>query len=1393
MTDLFLFPVAGSPSDVTLRDPLTPEAGFDPATGFPYIQSADPVRTPVRATAALMMAACVFGAPPVPYDPASAGHPYPSYPDQTYAKRRNPAALSQQACAFTEPAEFDKALRFNAHADRLEATTSLPALAQSYSVKSFFYIPTGSPNQTRIIWSLEDGGVGFNHYLAVNASNQLFWLDNNNSHAVGTVQKGVWYYAVFTLGPEAGGVGPGNIYWGRVGTAPTTDTGFNVGAGWTPAKFTIGSWLGTGEFMDGRISGVQLWAETISSGRAALEVDQLGPKNFLNLRLDFRLLSIASKLDGTATTSAQLTNPGGAGTWTEERGPFITYEPDRGHPYEQGPEPVRPIARALYQLPPFVPYIAPVFDPSTGFPYEQPSEPVRARPFSLAALGTTAFFYGTPPIAPPVFDPANGFPYEQSPGPVLQKPRAVAALGTPACVFAERGPHERAVQFLSTTTGRLLSSTVPPQAHTYSMAGWFFIENSQGVLLQLRSALGDNHRVSVGAVNPFQLGFTTNAGDTLLRYLTPRAWYYAALTVVDNPGSNPSITLYCRAEGESSFLSVNDPSSYSFAPNVPAELSIGGSDSFGSSLIGRSAHVRLWTRVLSSAELMAESLLSGPGSTPNLIAAYRLKDAATKTDAIRGATLTAPDGGSWGTQEGPLVEFDPRLSASDTTFPDSVPGPKRPLNEGQFEFVYAAPVSFNPGNGYPYPSYPDFAYGPKRLVREGLVAFDNIDFMPKLAWSPTFADFARAPRRPVNEGGAFFVKVEREPDLDWLSSWPDFPGRAARRPVNEGFNAFVKVEREPDLDWSPDYPDFAYGPKRPVSEGFNAFDNIDFMPKLAWSPTFPEFARAPKRSVNEGGLSWAYFEREPDLDWSPTFPDFARGPKPLVATGVTAQNVLPILPYIVPETSWLPSYPDFARAPKRPVDIGSAPMFVSVGLARAPQLEWLAHFEDFARGPKRPVATGHIAFVKVEREPDLDWSPDFPDFARGRRPVNEGGAFFVKVEREPDLDWSPTFPEFARAPKRPVNEGGLFFVKLEREPDVDWSPDYPDFAYGPKRAVNEGLHAFVNTEREPQLDWTPDFPDSAPGPKRPVSEGFNAFVKLEREPDLDWSPTFVDFARAPRRPVNEGGAVFVNTEREPSLDWSPEFADFARAARRPVNTGGAVLGTRVPSLDWLSTFPASAPGPRRPVREGLFAFDNFDFTPRLSWSPTFPEFARAPKRPVNTGGGVYERAPRVPTVSEWLSITPDFARAPERPVNEGGLSFVKLERDPDLDWSPVTPDFARAARRPVNEGGLSWTHLEREPITDWSPTYPDFARSAAPRLQGHNSYIRYVFVPVGVTDLDGAIGFIREIDESVGTMQPVAESVATIVEMAEPTTVLRPTVEPVGLLVAISPTTGKIQ
>jgi len=259
------------------------------------------------------------------------------------------------------------------------------------------------------------------------------------------------------------------------------------------------------------------------------------------------------------------------------------------------------------------------------------------------------------------------------------------------------GSTENAVVF-DAYADRLIGSNVPSSDTNYTMSCWVRLDSAPlasftSVPLALTRGSGGDYAHTISINENLQMSIIDNLGGTVVRTLALGTWYYLAHTV-----SGGTTTLFSRAANEASFSSGTKTTVT--GPWTPTQLNISGWDVFGTAVRGRMAHVRIWNRVLTTTELLAESLSRTPVSSTNLLGAWALAGSAARATAINGSALTDASTGPWGTDLGPIT------LATVTHNSHNVSTGQKMLIKGANEIEYngVKAVTVVNANSYTYPA-----------------------------------------------------------------------------------------------------------------------------------------------------------------------------------------------------------------------------------------------------------------------------------------------------------------------------------------------------------------------------------------------------------------------------------------------------------------------------------------------------------------------------------------------------------------------------------------------------------------------------------------------------------------------------------------------------------------
>lgn len=668
-------------------------------------------------------------------------------------------------------------------------------------------------------------------------------------------------------------------------------------------------------------------------------------------------------------------------------------------------------------------------------------------------------------------------------------PQAPAGL-TP---FSQPLTRVNAVQFGATSGLDGLVATQAVDFNLHTICGWFrFRVTNVGSGRQMSGMSLEG--VAPDTTGPYQLlcettfntdtielHDQTNGGFLFTPTIgAPFEWVFICSTNDQRVGASTQTTFYYRREGDSTFVQSFTGNQHPFAVGA-ARFIIGTDDAGGQNewWDGPITGVKVWNRVLSAAEVDAESRQLAPVSARGLFAYYPLQDL-TFTDPINGRNLSPiVGGGSWSVVSGPAIPpgvlpaFDP-VGILPPPQPALLPVPlaRAQVAPQAVEPVLPIPnAGFDPSTGFPYPPTPLQTFAPGRAQPAGAAPF-----VPALSTYldpskgfpyPSFPDQV-APDRPrplAAEGWFSFAQPAMAPPI---SAWgADSPSEEQVRTgppwvPPAGFAAFVPLVGAAPFDPSTGFPwqqqpDQARAAPRPQPAG-----EAPFVPALATYfnpaggfpyPTFPDQAAPERRPVpvSEGWFAFAEPAMAPALSWSPTYPAQIARQLPQQPTG-DAPFVPALSTYLDPSQGFpYPSFPAQVPTLPRVTDKGGTSFTNTSTAPPAPLESWLPSYPDQVtpRQPRPLVAEGIAAFVEPVMAPALSWSPTYPAQAPGRRPVPEGWVAFVEPAMAPALSWAPRLHDLVRPASPAILGGEAAFVPLPAAPTVpalSWSPTYPAFA-----------------------------------------------------------------------------------------------------------------------------------------------------------------------------------------------------------------------------------------------------------------------------------------------------------------------------------------------------------
>ncbi|MBV9919992.1 MAG: hypothetical protein JOY78_03930 [Pseudonocardia sp.] len=200
------------------------------------------------------------------------------------------------------------------------------------------------------------------------------------------------------------------------------------------------------------------------------------------------------------------------------------------------------------------------------------------------------------------------------------------------------------------TQDRLLYSTIAPPS-TFTITMWVYLTTDRGTwstFLQLRDS-GDATVAELAAGSSGHSGplYWDGSGDLVgTTDFTVGAWRKIAITRTGSSGKLYSATPTGTTELISGTVNTATPSSLTLGSRGPFD----GSQFWN----GRIACVRVWSAVLSQAEIEAEWPSATPVRTSNLWANWRMAGTSDLTDTVSSRVLTSAGGGLT-TEQGPPV------------------------------------------------------------------------------------------------------------------------------------------------------------------------------------------------------------------------------------------------------------------------------------------------------------------------------------------------------------------------------------------------------------------------------------------------------------------------------------------------------------------------------------------------------------------------------------------------------------------------------------------------------------------------------------------------------------------------------------------------------------------
>lgn len=388
---------------------------FDPATSTFSEQHADFAGRVTPRCVALMLTACVLGAPPIaqPFDPAS--FPHEQSVDFPRREKLRATGLRDQACWHVrKPGVTGQALRIDRIANALELVVLPNPVGVTFTGWARLRVDR---NDYSPLFSLETPAghsLEWTELITDSDGTTLKVFDHVvGAVTVGTMVRDQWFRVAMVV--KSGSV---DAYFGAEGRAALALASGSIVNVVDVQKSGIGATTAAAtEWWNGNVSLYRVWNAELTQAEIERELQSPTPLRTTGLLGSWLPLGVTTPTLFTAQYGADIQQPAGIGTavYSYEKGPELyPFDPGvEGFPWEQPSEPQRRAAPSPEGQAAFVPVLAaPAFNPANGFPWEQSENPQRAAP---RTEGQTAFVQL---VAAPAFNPGDGFPWEQGPEPV---------------------------------------------------------------------------------------------------------------------------------------------------------------------------------------------------------------------------------------------------------------------------------------------------------------------------------------------------------------------------------------------------------------------------------------------------------------------------------------------------------------------------------------------------------------------------------------------------------------------------------------------------------------------------------------------------------------------------------------------------------------------------------------------------------------------------------------------------------------------------------------------------------------------------------------------------------------------------------------------------------------
>ena len=203
------------------------------------------------------------------------------------------------------------AVRFaRASSEYWSLTSSLPAGSSNWTWMAWVYPISYNASSWSSVFSPRINGVDCEFAFTNGSSPQniSLWNGSTETASAGTYATGAWYHLALT---KSSGTVTAYVNGGQIAQQTGGNAWPNTG---TTAGYYVGEWSGTGDYFDGRMAAVKMWARALTGAEIANEINVMRPADATSLWGWWPAIE-------TGAGNRNLDYSGNGRTWTETNTP----------------------------------------------------------------------------------------------------------------------------------------------------------------------------------------------------------------------------------------------------------------------------------------------------------------------------------------------------------------------------------------------------------------------------------------------------------------------------------------------------------------------------------------------------------------------------------------------------------------------------------------------------------------------------------------------------------------------------------------------------------------------------------------------------------------------------------------------------------------------------------------------------------------------------------------------------------------------------------------------------------------------------------------------------------------------------------------------------------------